>query len=212
MKASLHLACCAAAVATAAAAGAGVAAGPAPAAQDERPALPDPFTVKVGAGQRFTGAAARIDIKYPDAAGAPQVELAFSATDRSGRTWTARAVAPPAFARTRQLTARITDRPLRPGDASVQRRTAVADDAVFARTGSLQLSLQSGRLAGEARGAGPMFPAKFEGPVVVSCAVPASAMAASLPAPVSADAPVALVVDEAFESALCQPYAAWASR
>jgi hypothetical protein len=49
--------------------------------------------------------------------------------------------------------------------------------------------------------------AKFEGPFVVTCAVPASSMAGAAPMPSTGGGRASLVVDDKFETALCRPYA-----
>jgi hypothetical protein len=51
--------------------------------------------------------------------------------------------------------------------------------------------------------------ARFDGPFIVTCAVPGTAAAAEVapPTPSAGEAPPALMVDDAFESALCRPHA-----
>ena len=173
----------------------------------ERAAPPDQFVVTTNAGMRLTGPAARIDIRHVDPAKAPAVEVFFSASGSSGQTWSVQSVAFPDFLATLSLTARVVDGLLEPGKASVQARLATAD-ATAATSGLLSLRLYAGRLVGETSRMSDEFAAKFDGPFVVTCAVPASSTAVGAPASIAYDTPPTLIVDETFESALCQPYAA----
>jgi hypothetical protein len=116
-------------------------------------------------------------------------------------------VASPDFLETRSLTARVVNRLLEPGTASVQVRLTTAD-ATAATSGLLSLRLYGGRLVGETSRMSDEFAAQFEGPFVLTCAVPASLTAVGAPASIAKDTPSTLIVDETFESALCQPYAA----
>jgi len=171
----------------------------------ELPAPPNQFVV-TNAGTQLTGAAARIDIRHVDAAKAPDVEVTFSASGGSGRTWSALVAAPPDFLQTLGLTARVVDGPLGPGTASVQARRDDAEGAA-APAGLLSLRLYAGRLMGEAGRMDDELAATFEGPFVVTCAVPGALMAGDAPASSAATTRPPLTVDEAFESALCRPYA-----
>ncbi len=172
----------------------------------ELPAPPDPFVVTTAGGVRASGPAARVEIRYFDPEGAPEIEVAVAAADGSGRTWAARALAPLEFLQTRTLTAELVDGLLEPGTASVQ--VAVpGGDAAFAPSGTLELRLREGELVGEVTAAGEEFSARLAGPFVVTCAAPAASLGTQAPAPVSEDALPALVVDERFESALCKPHA-----
>jgi hypothetical protein len=60
---------------------------------------------------------------------------------------------------------------------------------------------------GEARRVDDERMATFEGPFVVTCAVPAALITQGAPAPSTEQVPPTLVVDEHFESASCAPYA-----
>jgi hypothetical protein len=172
----------------------------------ERPAPPDRLMVTTRASARFSGPAARIDIRHVNPSKQPDVEIAFSASGNAG-TWAIQATPRSDFLRTFTLSANVVDRPLEPGYASVQ--VASPDGAAtLASSGLLQLRLQSGRIAGEVDSNAELFAATFEGPFVVTGAVPAGATAPQS----SATETPALVVDETFESALCKPYAALARR
>lgn len=175
----------------------------------ESPAPPDPFVVTTGSGLRLTAAPARIDIKYRDPAQPPEIELFISALDASNRTWTALAAAPADFLETSSLSATVVDRPLQPGEASVSMGVA-GGDASFGQAGLVELRLQGGRLVGEARGMNEQISAIFEGPIVVTCAVPPTAMPASSADPPTGGEASVLVVDERFESELCRRHAALA--
>lgn len=179
-------------------------------AAPEAPASPDRLVVVLHGGARWTGAPARLDVRLPDAGGPPRIELAFAAADTEGRQWAVIAEAGPGFDPAREVELQVTDRPLAAGRASVQRQ-ASAGPAERARSGLLRLRLQQGRIRGEAIGVGDRLAARFEGPLAVSCAVPASALAAAPTAPQSSDMPAPLVVDEKFASAACRPYAALAA-
>lgn len=167
--------------------------------------------VTTNAGMRLTGAPARVEIKYLDVARAPKVEVFLSASDSVGRTWASQARVSSDFLETFTLSAQVVDRPLKPGNASIQVSRPGAD-ASFAPSGLLNLHLQAGRLVGETSGMRDQFSAKFEGPFAVTCAVPAASMAVGAPAPTSENALPTLVVDEKFESALCKRYATLAGR
>lgn len=174
-------------------------------------APPDRFMVTTNTGMRLTGAAARVEIKYLDVARAPKVEVFLSASDSVGRTWASQARVSSDFLETLTLFAQVVDRPLQPGNAGVQVSRPGAD-ASFAPSGLLKLRLQAGRLVGETSGMKDQFSAKFEGPFVVTCSVPAASMGAEAPAPTSENALPTLVVDQKFESALCKRYAPPADR
>ena len=173
-------------------------------------APPDPFVVTTKAGARFTGPAARIDIRRVSEAERPDVEVAFSASGGSGRTWTAQSIAPSAFLDTLTLEARVTDGPLKTGDASVQ-ASGGGGEAATAPAGWLRLSVARGRLSGEAGGMSDELAATFDGSFVVTCAVPATSLETSAPSSGGNGAPT-LIVDEKFESSLCKPYAALGGR
>jgi len=190
----------AAALAACVAAGAAHAAGPA----GERPAPPDRFELQVRGGARHTGPVARIDIRHGPTGAPPAVEISFTASDGQGHTWSAVVAPPPAFLHSLALQAGVTDRPLQPGGASVQR--ALPGGAVqMAAAGTLQLALRQGRLVGEAR-LGALGDLQFGGPYAVSCTAPGLQDDAAAGA--TDAAPGAQRVDERFESALCRPYAA----
>lgn len=182
-----------------------------PGQHNEQAAPPDRFVVTTKAGIRLTGAAARIEIKHLDAAKAPEVEVVLSTSDSSGRIWAVQSTPPLDFLEALTLSARVVDRPLKLGNASVQVSLPGAD-ASFSPSGLIKLRVQAGRLMGEASGMNDKFSAKFEGPFVVTCSVPAASMAAVAPSPTSGTALPTLVVDEKFESALCKRYAALAGR
>jgi hypothetical protein len=171
----------------------------------ERPAPPNAFLVTTNAGTQLTGTPARIDIRHVDATSAPDVEIMFSASGGSGDTWSVLAAAPAGFLETQRLTARVVDGRIVPGTASVQMRRDLEDTA--AREGLLSLHLYAGRLSGEASRMGDALAARFEGPFVVTCAVPAALMPGGTPAPSADSSRPTLIVDEAFESAPCRPYA-----
>jgi len=172
----------------------------------ELAAPPNQFVVTTKAGTQLTGPAARIDIRHVDAAKAPDVEVTFSASGSPDRNWSVLSAAPPEFLKTLSLTARVVDAGLAPGTASVQVRLDDAEGTA-APAGLLSLRLYAGRLMGEASRMDDVFAATFEGPFVVTCAVPAALMAGGAPASSADDTRPTLTVDEAFESALCRPYA-----
>jgi hypothetical protein len=159
------------------------------------------------AGAQLTGAAARIDIRHANAPQPPDVEISISATSSSGVTWSALTAAPPEFLETLSLTARVVDGRVVPGTATVQAGRANAD-ASAAPAGLMSLRLYSGRLVGEASRMDDEHAARFDGPFIVTCAVPAALVAVDAPTP-GADGPrPTLIVDDAFASAPCRPYAA----
>ncbi|MSQ47070.1 MAG: hypothetical protein EXR78_01585 [Deltaproteobacteria bacterium] len=172
----------------------------------EQPAAEAPFVVTTSVGPQLRGTAARVEIKYLDVAQAPQVEIVFSAADAADRLWAAQALPPADFLKTPTLSAQVVDRPLTLGTASVQVSQA-GGDAVFSPGGLLTLQLRDGRLVGETREMGDEFSARFEGPFVVTCAVPATTLTGDAPTPTSDNTLPILVVDERFESPLCQPFA-----
>jgi hypothetical protein len=173
--------------------------------KQERPAPPDRLMVTTKAGARFSGPAARIDIRHVNQSQPPDVEVAVSASGTGGRTWAMQATPRPDFLRTFTLSADVIDRPLQPGYAGVQAASPDGDTSL-ASSGLVQLRLEGGRIAGEVVSNDERFAATFEGPFVVTCAVPAGATA---PQSSATETPV-LVVDETFESPLCKPYAALA--
>ena len=172
----------------------------------ELPAPPNQFVVTTKAGAPLTGPAARIDIRYVDAAQPPAVEVSFSASGGSGRSWSVLSAAPPDFLKTLALTARVVDGRIVPGTASVQAGIGNAE-GVAASAGLLSLRLHAGRLMGETSRMDDEFAATFEGPFFVTCAVPAALLTGEAPAASAADTQPTLTVDERFESALCRPYA-----
>jgi hypothetical protein len=175
--------------------------------RSERPAPPDTFIVTTNAGAQLTGPAARIDIRHANPPQPPDVEISISATSGSGATWSTLTAAPPEFLETLSLTARVVDGRVVPGTATVQTGRANAE-ASAAPAGLMSLRLYDGRLMGEASRMADEHAARFDGPFIVTCAVPAAVMAIDAPAP-SADGPrPTLIVDEAFGSAPCRPYAA----
>ena len=171
----------------------------------ERPAPADRFIITTQAGSRFAGSSARVDIRYSDGE-RPDVEISFSASDRVGREWAVTAAAPAAFLRTLSMSAPLVNRPLALGDASVQLRSA-SEEPSFAGGGRIELHLNAGQLTGETSGVAGDFAAKFQGPFVVTCAVPAGSLSTGAPSAASENALPALIVDEKFESPLCKPYA-----
>lgn len=173
--------------------------------EHELPAPPNTFLVTTSAGRQLTGAPARIDIRYVDATKAPDVEIMFSASGEGDHTWSVLAAAPAGFLDAPRLTARVVDGRIVPGTASVQMRVALDDTA--APSGLLSLRLYAGRLEGEASRMGEDLAARFEGPFVVTCAVPPAVMPGGTSAPSADNSRPTLIVDEAFESALCRPYA-----
>jgi hypothetical protein len=172
----------------------------------ELSAPPGQFVVTTKAGTQLTGSAARIDIRHGDAAKAPDVEVSFSAAGSGGRSWSMLSAAPADFLETLRLTARVVDARVVPGTASV---LAGLDDRepAAAAAGLLSLQLHAGRLSGEASRTGDEFAATFEGPFVVTCAVPAALLPGAAPASGGADTPPTLTVDETFASERCRPYA-----
>jgi hypothetical protein len=177
----------------------------------ELAAPPNQFVVMTGTGAQLTGPAARIDIRHVDAAKPPDVEIAFSASGNSGRTWSVLSAAPGEFLRTLALTARVVDGRVGVGTASVQ--VSLEDkEARAAPEGLLSVRLYAGRVMGEASRMDAEFAAKFEGPFVVTCAVPASLAAGEAPASSAPGTPPTLTVDERFESDLCRPYATLGGR
>jgi hypothetical protein len=171
----------------------------------ELPAAPNQFLVTTKAGAQLTGAAARIDVRHVDAAKAPDVEVTFSASGASG-TWSVVLAALPDFLTTLRLTARVGDGQIVPGTATVQVRRGDAE-GVAAPAGLLSLHLHAGRLMGEASRMDNEFAATFEGPFIVTCAVPAALIGAGGPASDTANTSPTLTVDEDFESPPCRPYA-----
>ena len=176
----------------------------------ELAAPPNQFVVTTGTGAQLTGPAARIDIRHVDAAKPPDVEIAFSASGNSGRTWSVLSAAPADFLQTLALTARVVDDRVGVGTASVQ-VSLEGKEATAAPGGLLSLRVYAGRLTGEASRMDNEFAARFEGPFVVTCAVPAS-LAGEAPASSTAGTPPTLTVDERFESGLCRPYATLGER
>ena len=160
------------------------------------------------AGTQLTGTAARIDIRHVDANRPPDVEISFSADGGSGRTWSALTEAPPEFLKTLSFTARVADDRVVPGTATVQ-TGGDNTEVTAAPAGLLSLRLYDGRLTGEASRMDDEHAATFDGPFIVTCAVPGAAVAAEVapPTPSAGEAPPTLRVDEAFESDLCRPYA-----
>ena len=179
--------------------------------RQERAAAPDTFVVTTAGGTRLAGAAARVDIRYSDAGREPEVEIAFSASADSGRSWAIQSMAPADFLKTLTLSAGVISGPLARGQASVQLNPQGGAPS-FAAGGVLQLRIQGRRMTGETSGTSADFSARFEGPFVVTCAVPAAALAEAAPASSSNDTRLPLVVDEQFESTLCKPYASLAGR
>jgi hypothetical protein len=176
----------------------------------ELAAPPNQLVVTMGTGSQLTGPAARIDIRHVDAAKPPDVEVAFSASGNSGRTWSVLSAAPADFLQTLALTARVVDGRVGMGTASVQ--VSVDGQEKAASAGLLSVRLYAGRLMGEASRMDTDFAARFEGPFVVTCAVPASLAAGAAPASSAAATPPTLTVDERFESELCRPYATLGAR
>jgi hypothetical protein len=172
----------------------------------ERPAPPNSFVVTTGAGVQLSGSAARIDIRHADAAQPPDVEISFSATGGGGGNWSVLTAAPAEFLQTLNLTARVVDGRVGPGTATVQ-GAAAGGEVAAASTGLLSLRLYAGRLSGEASRMEDALAARFDGPFIVTCSVPAASLAGAAPAPAADGARPALIVDEAFESAACKPYA-----
>jgi hypothetical protein len=172
----------------------------------ELAAPPNQFVVTTGTGAQLTGPAARIDIRHVDAAQPPDVEIAFSASGNSGRTWSVLSAAPADFLPTLALTARVVDGRVGVGTASVQ-VSLEGNEAQAAPGGLLSLRLYAGRVTGETSRMDNEFAARFEGPFVVTCAVPAPLVGGEAPASNAAGTPPTLTVDEHFESGLCRPYA-----
>jgi hypothetical protein len=172
----------------------------------ELAAPPNQFVVTTRTGAQLTGPAARIDIRHVDAAKPPDVEIAFSASGNSGRTWSVLSSAPADFLETLALTARVVDGHVGAGTASVQVRLDDTE-STSAPGGLLSLRLYAGRLMGETSRMNDEFAARFEGPFVVTCAVPASLIAGEAPASSAGTTPPTLTVDESFESDLCRRYA-----
>ena len=172
----------------------------------ELAAPPNQFVVTTRTGAQLTGPAARIDIRHVAAAQPPDVEVAFSASGNSGRTWSVLSAAPADFLDTLALTARVVDGQVGAGTASVQVRV---DDkeSTAAPGGLLSLRLYGGRLMGETSRMDDEFAARFEGPFVVTCAVPASALPGEAPSASAAGTQPTLTVDDAFQSDLCRRYA-----
>jgi hypothetical protein len=179
--------------------------------EGELAAPPNQFVVTTGTGTQLSGPAARIDIRHVDAAKPPDVEIAFSASGNSGRTWSVLSAAPADFLQTLALTARVVDGRVDVGTASVQLGLE-GKEGNAAPGGLLSLQLYAGRLMGEASRMDAEFAARFEGPFVVTCAVPASLIGGDAPASSAASTPPTLTVDERFESGLCRPYATLGGR
>ena len=180
--------------------------------QDEGVAPPDPFVVTTMAGARFTGPAARIDIRRVSEAATPDVEVTFSASGNSGGTWAAQSMVPADFLETLTLVAPVVDGPLELGKAVVQGSQAGGETS-SARSGVLRLSIRAGRLTGDTSGMDDRLAATFNGSFVVTCAVPAASIGVTAPtAGAGRGAGTTLIVDEKFESPLCKPYAALAGR
>ncbi len=172
----------------------------------ELSAPPNQFAVTTQAGTQLSGAAARIDIRYADAVQAPDVEISFSASGGAGRTWSVVTAAAPEFLDTMNLTARVVDGRVTPGTATVQAGIGSAETAA-AQAGLLSLRVYDGRVMGETSRMGEELAATFEGPFVVTCAVPAAVKSNDVPAPAPRSTQPALIVDEAFESAPCRRHA-----
>jgi hypothetical protein len=171
----------------------------------ERPAPSGPLALTTEAGTRFTGPAARIDLRI-DQAGQSTAELILSVADAAGRTWALQAALPMESLDSLDLRAQLVRRPLRAGDATVQ-LAAPGAEAVVAAAGRLQARLQRGMIEGDIKGASTELAASFTGPFVVTCAAPI----AGAPVPVAGGA-VPLAIDEMFESAGCKPYASLGQR
>jgi len=176
--------------------------------RQERSAPPNAFMVTTNAGAQLTGTAARIDIRHAAADTPPDIEISVSASGGTGRTWSLLTAAPPDFLKTLKLTARVVDDRVVPGTATVQTGSDSTEPAAAA-AGLISLRLFNGRLTGEASRMDDDHAARFDGPFVVTCAVPAAVPAGEVAAPVPSggEARPALTVDEAFESELCAPYA-----
>jgi|GEM_PF-3137879 hypothetical protein len=169
----------------------------------EQPAGPDPLVVTLGDGEQLRGPEARLDVRFPDPEGPAQVELFLSGAAASGAGWSALLRAGPELLERRAVAAAVTQGPLQPGQASVERRAADGA-AQQAASGQVQLRLEGRRLAGEVGGAPAGFAARVEGPFVVTCSVP-------LPGAPAGQGAV-LTVDARFESAQCRPWGALAGR
>lgn len=161
----------------------------------ERPAPAGELVLTSAAGARFTGPAARIDIRHPED-GKPTVELVMSAVDGAGRTWALQAALPVEALDSLAIRAQLVQRSLQPGEATVQ-LSAPGASALAAGAGQLQARLNRGQLQGDVTGAGEEISATFAGPFAVTCAVPVAG---------GGGAPM-LVVDEKFESPACKPFA-----
>jgi hypothetical protein len=165
----------------------------------ERPAGSGQLAVTTEAGARFTGPAARIDIRI-DAAGTATAQLMMTGTDSGGRTWTLVSAVPMAKLELRHVHARVVVHPLQPGDATAQ--LATREGAVtLASAGQLDARLQDGKIVGELIGASPDIAASFAGAFAVTCATVAA------DGPVPANGERALIVDDKFASEDCRPYA-----
>lgn len=172
---------------------------------EEQAAPPDRFFLTTRDGQRFTGADARIDIRFSDRTAPPDVELSFTTSDAAGGTWAALARPSADFFQLRSLGAPITTGALGPGQAAVERSSA-GGTSTLADSGELQLKLEGDKLMGEFSRTPAEFEARFAGPFVVTCSVPQSAGGPNSPAPEGGGSPV-LVADTNFETELCRPFA-----
>jgi hypothetical protein len=177
---------------------------------EEQPAPPDRFVLTAGDGQRFTGADARIDIRFTDRSAPADVELSFATSNAVGGTWATRARPSGDFLQRRSLGAPIKTGALEPGEAAVE-RTSAEGSWTQAGSGELQLKLEGNQLVGEFSRTPAGFEARFAGPFVVTCSVPQSIGGSNPPAPEGGGPPV-LVVDTNFETELCRPFAALAGR
>ncbi|KFE72075.1 hypothetical protein DB31_0336 [Hyalangium minutum] len=177
---------------------------------EEQPAPPDRFVLTTRDGQRFTGADARIDIRFTERTAPADVELSFTTSDAAGGTWAALARPPVDFLRLRSLGVPIATGALGPGQAAVERRSAEGT-STLADSGELQLKLEDNKLVGEFSRTPAGFEARFAGPFVVTCSVPQSAGGPNPPSPEGGGSLV-LVVDTNFETELCRPFAALAGQ
>jgi hypothetical protein len=165
---------------------------------DDWPGPPGDLLVITGDGDRLSAHGARVDIRFERRDAPPSVEIVLAASNGEDRTWAFQALVTEAFLSSPSLVAPLVDRPLRPGEASVQ-VSAPVSNTVFATRGRLRLEIAGGRIEGEATGTDAAFAARFGGPVALACATVVGSP--------GIEAPPILVVDSQLTTSQCAPWA-----
>jgi hypothetical protein len=165
---------------------------------DDWPGPPGGLLVVTGHGDQLSAHGARVDVRFERRDAPPSVEIAVAASNGEDRTWAFQTLATAAFLASPSLVAPLVDRPLRPGEASVQ-VSAPGIDIGFASRGRLRLEIARGRIEGEVTATEGAFAARFAGPIALTCATIAN--------PSGPEAPPILVVDSQLTTSLCAPWA-----